>query len=74
MTATVPVRKPGDRIPELSPFESGQEPVGAFPPGIPVRGPAYGCVEWFHYVERPEDPAEARERACRSRRQLPESS
>ena len=52
MSTPAPAHKPGNRIPELSPFELGQELEGT-PKGIAGARAAYGCVEWFHYLEHP---------------------
>jgi hypothetical protein len=51
--AAASAHKPGNRIPELSPFGPGRELEGIPKPQTPVPGPAYGCVEWFKYVDRP---------------------
>ena len=62
MSTPAPAHKPGNRIVDLSPFELGRELEGA-PRQIPGAGPAYGCVEWFHYLEHPaatsDSPASA---------------
>jgi hypothetical protein len=53
MSAAAAVHKPGNRILELSPFELGPELKDTLKPQISLAGPAYGCVEWFHYIEEP---------------------
>jgi len=58
--AAASAHKPGNRIPELSPFEPGPEPERIPTPQIPVAGPAYGCVEWFKYLDRPGPSSPAR--------------
>lgn len=69
--ALAPAHKPGNRIPELSPFELGQEPKGT-PKEIVGAEAAYGCVEWFHYLEQPAatpgTPATAPREGCARRR------
>jgi hypothetical protein len=54
MNTAAAVGKPGNRIAELNPFEPGQERKGILHP--PVPEPAYGCVEWFHYLDYPSAP------------------
>ena len=51
-TAASPCR-PGNRIPELHPSEPDREFEGIPKSRVPVPEPAYGCVEWFQYVDRP---------------------
>lgn len=56
MSAAAAVGKPGNRIAELNPFEPGQERKGIPPSLVPVPEPAYGCVEWFQYLDHPCAP------------------
>ena len=56
MSIFASTHKPGDRLPELSPFELGpglgQDPNPA-DLRLPLAGSAYGCVEWFQYLDHP---------------------
>lgn len=71
MSTPAPAHKAGNRILELNPFELGKELEG-IPKEIPGAGPAYGCVEWFHYLEHPAampgTPATAPRQGCARRR------
>jgi hypothetical protein len=42
--------KPGHRLQDLSPFEAHE---GSPQPWTQPAGSAYGCVEWFQYLDRP---------------------
>jgi hypothetical protein len=58
MNALVPAHKPGSRLPQLSPFEPGEDLKRRVQRQIPVPESAYGCVEWFQYLDHPvEAPA-----------------
>ena len=61
MSALASAHEPGSRLSELSPFELEQRPEGAVQPQIPLPGPNYGCVEWFHYLEHPGELGEHHE-------------
>ena len=60
MSMPATTHKPGGRLAELSPFElepqPGREPgKGPAPhPAMPFTRSAYGCVEWFQYLDRAE--------------------
>ena len=57
MSMLASTHRPGDRLPELCPFELepalGQEPKGSPQAPMPLAGSAYGCVEWFQYLDHP---------------------
>ena len=56
MNAFPSTHKPGDRLPELTPFELGPElgqDRNPAEPRLPLPGSAYGCVEWFQYLDHP---------------------
>jgi hypothetical protein len=57
MSALVSTHKPGRRLAELSPFgldagEPSEHAVSA-EARSPVPESAYGCVEWFQYLDHP---------------------
>lgn len=60
MSAAAAVGKRGNRIAELDPFEPGEQRQGIPQPRVPVPEPAYGCVEWFHYLDHPCAPTVSR--------------
>lgn len=70
MNTAVPAPKPRNRIPKPDPFELGQELEGTRKQ-IPDAGPAYGCVEWFQYLDHrattPAFPATAPGKGCARR-------
>lgn len=57
MSMLASTHKPGTRLTELSPFElepePGREPGPAPSPATPFTRSAYGCVEWFQYLDYP---------------------
>jgi hypothetical protein len=60
--------KPGHRLPDLTPFELEQgERAGGGPaqPRLPQGASAFGCVEWFQYLDRPAAAATASPRGQR---------
>ena len=68
--APAPAHKPGHRVLDLSPFELGKEIEGT-PKEIAGAEAAYGCVEWFHYLDpaaTPGTPATAPRQGCARRR------
>ena len=54
------VRRPGSRLPQLSPFEPGEDLKPGLQRQAPVPESIYGCVEWFQYLDYLEEPYPAR--------------
>ncbi len=56
MSAVRSTHRAGSRLSELSPFQPEQGPKGAVQPWGRLPEGAYGCVEWFPYVEHSGTP------------------